>query len=293
MPGHRTFGSRRNGVAAASLATGVGLLLFLPWAAALSAQTVSGKIIEKHTATPLADVEIQIRDGSGTRIGPALRTDPDGLFSMRVPLAGPYTVSVRRLGYIPSVHDVLVAGRGIARIEIVLAIQPAKLEEVRVARTPSQRPHFMEGFEQRRRLGMGMFFTREEVQRSGTTTLSNFIRGYTGIQMSSRPGRTSANFGPTSMFRACNIALFVDGMRMHSSSATPDQIFRSFESIPPSHIEGIEIYRGRSQLPAEFGGPEVRCGAIVVWTRRPGLDSSQEAPNEVSKPSADARKKDG
>ena len=27
----------------------------------------------------------------------------------------------------------------------------------------------------------------------------------------------------------------------------------------------------RAQVPAEFAGPEARCGAILIWTSQPGL----------------------
>jgi hypothetical protein len=38
-------------------------------------------------------------------------------------------------------------------------------------------------------------------------------------------------------------------------------------------IEGIEVYQGLSQMPVELASDlrQGRCGAVVVWTRRPGL----------------------
>ena len=33
-------------------------------------------------------------------------------------------------------------------------------------------------------------------------------------------------------------------------------------------IEGIEVFRGLSELPSEFAAPDLRCGAIAIWTRR-------------------------
>ena len=36
--------------------------------------------------------------------------------------------------------------------------------------------------------------------------------------------------------------------------------------IQPSTLEGIEIYRNRTELPFEFAGPR-ECGAILFWTR--------------------------
>lgn len=36
-------------------------------------------------------------------------------------------------------------------------------------------------------------------------------------------------------------------------------------------VAGIEVYRGPSELPAEFGGSVGRCGAIVIWTGPAGF----------------------
>ena len=35
-----------------------------------------------------------------------------------------------------------------------------------------------------------------------------------------------------------------------------------------AEVEGIEIYRGESDTPAEFTTRWVQCGTVVVWTRR-------------------------
>lgn len=133
-------------------------------------------------------------------------------------------------------------------------------------------------------MGVGTFFNRDEIQRSGIQSLSNIIRGMAGVSVSSRPGRMNAAGTPINSMRICNMVLFIDGARVNHAHDPSDVIFRSFEMIPVQHIEALEVYRGRSSLPAEFGGPEVRCGAIVVWTRRPGLhdDSSRESDRKES-----------
>jgi hypothetical protein len=47
------------------------------------------------------------------------------------------------------------------------------------------------------------------------------------------------------------------------------------ELIQPGTLEGIEIYRNRSELPRNFAGIG-HCGAIVFWTRTgdPGRGAS-------------------
>ena len=38
--------------------------------------------------------------------------------------------------------------------------------------------------------------------------------------------------------------------------------------VKPEEIRGIEVYRGESDTPAEFGTRWVQCGTVVIWTRR-------------------------
>jgi outer membrane receptor for ferrienterochelin and colicin len=38
--------------------------------------------------------------------------------------------------------------------------------------------------------------------------------------------------------------------------------------VPVSSIEGIEVYKGAAQLPAEFGGSNSMCGVVAIWTKR-------------------------
>jgi hypothetical protein len=33
-------------------------------------------------------------------------------------------------------------------------------------------------------------------------------------------------------------------------------------------VEAIEVFRGLSEMPAEYAAPELRCGAVAVWTKR-------------------------
>jgi hypothetical protein len=36
--------------------------------------------------------------------------------------------------------------------------------------------------------------------------------------------------------------------------------------VLPHEVAGIEVYRGPSEIPAEYQGADARCGAIVIWT---------------------------
>jgi hypothetical protein len=67
---------------------------------------------------------------------------------------------------------------------------------------------------------------------------------------------------------------FVDGMLVSQPSnggpwrggSRTDQAIDDY--VHPNEVEGIEIYRGESDTPAEFITRWVGCGTVVIWTRR-------------------------
>lgn len=43
----------------------------------------------------------------------------------------------------------------------------------------------------------------------------------------------------------------------------------------PGLVEGIEIYRGLSTVPAQFLNSDAKCGVVAIWTRRGGTLSAR------------------
>jgi hypothetical protein len=58
----------------------------------------------------------------------------------------------------------------------------------------------------------------------------------------------------------CAVQLYVDG-HYYPGGRVDD--FR------PVEVEGIEIYRSASEIPAAFRGRDSMCGVIAIWTRDP------------------------
>ena len=88
---------------------------------------------------------------------------------------------------------------------------------------------------------------------------------------------------------SCPVQVFVDGFHMNrriirraegitaalvdSSGGAifneeSDPNFSIDDHIVPSSIEGIEVYKGTSDVPAEFWTPDAMCGTVVIWSRR-------------------------
>ena len=58
---------------------------------------------------------------------------------------------------------------------------------------------------------------------------------------------------------ACRVR---NGVRYGSAAEEVDiNLFR------PEDIEGIEIYRGASNVPSRYTGRDARCGVVLIWLR--------------------------
>lgn len=66
----------------------------------------------------------------------------------------------------------------------------------------------------------------------------------------------------------CPAVVWVDGMQLNRHSDASFGAIQLAYNLRAEDIEGIEVYRGPSELPGEFMGPDSRCGVIAIWTRR-------------------------
>jgi hypothetical protein len=65
---------------------------------------------------------------------------------------------------------------------------------------------------------------------------------------------------------ACYMDVYVDGALVFDSTYPENGLF-DVNSIPPSQIEGIEVYTSAAQTPAKFNKTSNGCGVLVIWTR--------------------------
>ena len=62
------------------------------------------------------------------------------------------------------------------------------------------------------------------------------------------------------------MAVWLDGVRIYQPGrGVPPPDLNNFSV---SQLEGVEIYQGGADTPAELGGTGSGCGTIVIWTRR-------------------------
>lgn len=69
---------------------------------------------------------------------------------------------------------------------------------------------------------------------------------------------------------ACYMDVYLDGVLHFQYGMRPAQPLFDVNSIEPSSLEGIEVYSGTAQIPAQYNTQlSSGCGVLLIWTRVP------------------------
>jgi hypothetical protein len=192
------------------------------------------------------------------------RTDADGRFTLHRLDPGEAIVSVRRLGFEPRQITTGLRASLTDTLDIFLAPIAYTLEEVRIEGASGRRRTFIEDFYNRRARGIGVYFTRDEIERRHPGRTSDVLRNAPGVRFVQIRGGYGIRFISASVQRRdCIPMIWLDGQRAPHMEV---------DEIPVSTIEGIELYSGPATTPLQFAQSisTSACGTIVIWTRIPG-----------------------
>jgi hypothetical protein len=195
-------------------------------------------------------------------------TDERGHFRISGLPAGRLMLMIRRIGYVslPSVVEV-AAGDTLRGSFALERIVPALDTVVVAAREPNT---FLSEFDQRRRLGVGQFMTRAEIEKLHFVETVDYLLAFRSTQLI---GNRLLNRRDRPLMD-CPFQFFLDGILVN----TPDV----YSQLPhPEELEGIEVYSGASTIPLQYkpvgdgGGTRsvslsggASCGVVLLWTRR-------------------------
>ncbi len=228
------------------------LALVLPCshAWAQSSGSIAGTTVDAQTGRPIVGASITIPTLSRSVI-----SDDAGHFLHSTLDAGSYVVQVHAVGYIPSAEAFdVVTGQSVTYTFQLTTVPPVLTKVVVKGNSASVGRRF-EDFDRRRALRRGQFLTRAEIDSRSAINLSDLLQTMRGIRtdcvgFTCRVETTRSTHG-------CAPAYFVDGRL--STTFGP--------STPVRDIQGVEVYLGPSETPAEYLGPDSGCGVIGIWTR--------------------------
>ena len=250
----------------------------------LSAQTVTGRVIDQSTGQPITAVQVFI---VGSGIG-ALTQQNGRYLLVNVP-GGTHSVTAERIGFRTVTSEVTVTAGETTVQDYALSQEALGLDEIIVTGTP--------GGTQRRAIGNSVL-TLSAADVAATVAVGNItdlMGGRTpGLQLGMNSGsvgsgspiviRGIATFNLTS-----NPLIYVDGVRVNNSSIAGPSIgtrtqgggnganqggfVNVLNDFNPGDIESIEIIKGPAA--ATLYGTEASAGVIQIITKRGATGTPQ------------------
>jgi hypothetical protein len=214
---------------------------------------ISGKVIDDAAGRGLADAEVRVR---GSQVGAVTR--PDGTFQLPDLPAGVHWLSVSHVAYQGREDSVRVQPSARMQLTIRLAQSVIALKPIEVQ--VRSRVLELAGYYERKERGLGTYLSRYDWESRRPRVPSDVMRTVAGVRIV--PLR--AGIGSAVLDRSnCAFRYVIDGARIGSTF--------NLDDIPVEWLEAVEIYKGPSEVPAQFTFPPTQaranCGVIVVWTR--------------------------
>ena len=227
--------------------------------------TITG-VVEDSIGSPIIGAEVLL-PGSDAKT----RSGPGGTYRLGGLPPGPVLLTVRRLGYLAQTQTVMLREGETSYLDVTLPeiVTPAVVlpTTVIVAQPRAIRSVFQTGFILRKlNHPGGVFFDRQDIERMNPRYTSDVFRMSTGLNsVRDRRGQTQWFMRGASGTMACPARFFIDGMSISLMGMSIDEL------VNPTDVEGIEVYKGMSTVPAEFSGKSInddsRCGVVAIWTK--------------------------
>jgi hypothetical protein len=257
---------------------------FIPGRADAQA-VVRGILYDDATGAPLKGTVMLVDPGTDA---PVVYTASDsaGNFFLRTRL-GAYQLAAVHPGYtsVLSAPIQLVDGEQLTvripiaekgdpqhKIGVIERVRPGASADARRAEAAKVVPRQ----ELRRRTG-GTSYDREQLEKSGFSTLGQFLQTVPGLQVRDPNSTNSMQMSRSAALNtlglrgpsgaACHVGWFLDGRRIDLPGRT-DPLTDGLATTTLEAVEMVEVFRGISEMPAEFANPDLRCGAVAIWTRR-------------------------
>ena len=215
--------------------------------------SISGQV-NTASGQPIEGVRITV-----INIKKSVGTDGKGRFGFPDMKPGTYRIEAAVIGFSPMVALVTVNAGEQKDIEFRTDSTGQLLPTIFVEGEPQpELMKVMTTFERRVATGHGRFITRDQILQRNPLKIMDMIRFEPGVRSDCRGFVCQLRLNRDQ--QSCPPAIFVDGQQ------TAIQVL---DNTPPNDIEGVEIYRGPTEVPPEINNETARCGgAISIWTRR-------------------------
>lgn len=212
--------------------------------------------IVRGTVTDSAGRPIEFVELSATTVGRVVRTDSAGRFAITGMFPGRNRLLVRRLGWNPLDTSVVVAVKTPLQLHLVLTRVAQDLEAVHIISQDECPAKTLEGFDCRRRAGIGAFRDSAEIAAMHPFCMSDVTYGMQGLRRV--PGIPCPGHVPTEGWRCLKV--LVDGA---PGNPVPGRM---------TDFVGVEFYANYRDVPEwykqfAYDGPRA---AIPLHQEAPG-----------------------
>ncbi|MCY3601073.1 MAG: TonB-dependent receptor [Gemmatimonadetes bacterium] len=237
---------------------------------------IVGRVSDRRSGRPIEAANVVLSDTLLAEDRQRM-TDGSGRFMFSDLDPGAYRVTVDHLTFDPLNQLVYLPSDRTVQVDFELSVDPIELAPIVVTALREKRLE-LQGFYDRRELGeaigAGVFLTRDDIQGAGAIRVTHYLGRIPGVRTECGGGannncvirmtRGVPSLSNRAEYGCMNANVYLDGVRVIRDGGGADDSIDNF--VSPGEIAGIEVYRGPSELPAEFGGAVGRCGAIVIWT---------------------------
>ncbi|HET7229327.1 MAG TPA: carboxypeptidase regulatory-like domain-containing protein [Longimicrobium sp.] len=247
----------------ALLVAAAALLLARP----LSAQIFGGRVIDQATSQPLKGATVELINDQN-RVVQRARSDGDGFVAFELRQPGTYRVRTSMAGYTTRNSQALqIDIRQTVQVDIPLSTGLANGEVALDSLTvigrsqPARRTDLeREGFYDREKMGFGRFMTAADIERRMAVQTTEIFRAIPGVTLIPT-GSSRYRLAVTRSGTNCSPSIILDNMPVNATDELDDM-------VKPQDISGVEVYRGASEVPAQFMASRNSCGLVVIWTKR-------------------------
>jgi hypothetical protein len=244
----------------------------------LGAQTVvTGTVRQDGTKQALAGVEVLLEKPKRQTV-----TNDSGRYAFQDVPRGDRVVLFRQVGYRPVRHMARIFSTDTVWADALLVPFAVPLDPIKVtAPAPSISMNGLGGFEERRRLGLGLFIDSTELRRNEHVRLADLLARLGGVQINkTREAAIAVNLSRVGPYgERCPMSVIIDGAMIYRSAGVQIHTKDPDPHPPPpapdlnallgtSDLVAVEVYRRTAEVPIEFGGQNAACGVIVLWSRR-------------------------
>jgi hypothetical protein len=237
---------------------------------------ISGVIVDSG-GRPIESVEI-----AATAVGRLVRSDADGRFVLGGLLVGRNRLLVRQLGWRAIDTTITVDTLGTRDLRLVLTPVAEELEAIHIVSQDDCPIRTLEGFECRRRGGIGAYRDSAEIAALKPVCYADIVYGMDGLRQV--PGMPCGGFTSITGWR-CLITL-VNGHRMDGADSLPwlmsdyigVEFYANYADVPEWYKQdayapaqrgsATRAVRGRATQFRQPSQPGRSCALVVWWTRR-------------------------